>query len=312
MNANELIEAYVADVMRRLPRKLRNDVGFELRALLGEELQARAQETGRAPDGEMALALLRGFGRPEDVADRYRPAGFEIIPPRRSAAFLAWSAAGVALQWAITLPATLAASGAADPMSRIGGWWTTVGLGALWWPGFLVAMVALATWIGRRFPAGAWTPRLVDRDRINRPLSLAAVTFWLCGAAVLVALPWIVQALDATRWRMAAQAFTYDTDFMRWRGPWVLPLWAAGFGLYGVLIAQGRWQPLTRRAATWLNLLFCAVLTWFIVGGPIWRATTTDGIAKLCIALIVMGCLADLVIKAWRSQARLRTPLGAA
>jgi hypothetical protein len=312
MNANELIEAYVADVMRRLPRKLRNDVGFELRALLGEELQARARAEGHPPDSDMALALLRGFGRPEEVADRYRPAGFDIIPPRRSAAFLVWSAAGVALQWAITLPATLAAPGAVDPMSRIGGWWTSAGLGAFWWPGFLVTMVALATWIGRRIPARAWTPRLVDRDRINRPLSVAALTFWLCGAAVLIALPWIVSQLDATPWRIAAQAFIYDADFMHWRGPWVLPLWAAGFGLYGVLIAQGRWRPLTRRVSTVLNILFCVLLVWFIAAGPIWRSATTDGVAKLCIALIVAGSLADVGVKAWRSRDRLRTPIGAA
>ena len=42
-----LIEAYVVDVMRRLPRKQRNDVGFELRALLTESLRGRAADTGR-------------------------------------------------------------------------------------------------------------------------------------------------------------------------------------------------------------------------------------------------------------------------
>jgi len=305
MNADELIETYVADVMRRLPRKLRNDVGYELRALLGEELQARSRDTGRAADEEMALALLRAFGRPEEVADRYRPAGFEVIPPRRSAAFLAWAVGGVALEWAISLPAALTAPGG---LSRIGGWWLSAGLGAFWWPGFLALVMAAATWIGRLAPAADWSPRHVDKDRINRPLSVAAVTFWLCGAGVLVALPWIVHALEATHWRPAGQALAYDDGFLRGRAVWVLPLWAASFGLYGVLIAQGRWRPATRRVATVLNLLFCSLLAWYLAAGPIWRAATTDGVAKLCIALIVIGAVADLAIKAWRSRARPRPP----
>jgi hypothetical protein len=310
MNANDLIEAYVADVMRRLPRRMRNDVGFELRALLGEELTAKAKDAGRAPDGEMALSLLHGFGNPEAVAERYRPEGFEIIPPRRATAFVAWAVGVVALQWAISLPVALAAP---HGLSRIGGWWLTSGLGAFWWPGFMVMVSALATWIGRRLPAVAqWTPRLADRDRVNRPLFAAALVFWICGAGVLIALPWIVGRLETTHWRMAAQAFVYDDDFLHGRGLLVLPLWAASFGLCGVLIAQGRWTPLTRRIGNGLNLAFCALLALFLVGGPIWRAQPTDAIAKACIALIILGSLADLGLKAWRAQGRLRTPIGVA
>jgi hypothetical protein len=40
MNANDVIEAHVAV---RLPRRQRNDAAFELRALLHEELRARAE-----------------------------------------------------------------------------------------------------------------------------------------------------------------------------------------------------------------------------------------------------------------------------
>ena len=34
MNANNVIESYVTDVALQLPRRQRNDVAFELRALL--------------------------------------------------------------------------------------------------------------------------------------------------------------------------------------------------------------------------------------------------------------------------------------
>ena len=72
MNVNELIDAYVADVAVQLPRRQRNDVAFELRALLGEELQAKAEATGGAVDVSMATEMLRDFGHPDDVAARYR------------------------------------------------------------------------------------------------------------------------------------------------------------------------------------------------------------------------------------------------
>ena len=39
MNANDVIECYVNEVAVQLPRAQRNDVAFELRALLQEELQ---------------------------------------------------------------------------------------------------------------------------------------------------------------------------------------------------------------------------------------------------------------------------------
>ena len=64
MNANDLIDSYVADVARLLPRKQRDDVAFELRALLVEELDAKAEAAHRAPDTALALELLTGFGRP--------------------------------------------------------------------------------------------------------------------------------------------------------------------------------------------------------------------------------------------------------
>ena len=74
MNANDVIESYVTDVALQLPRKQRNDVAFELRALINEGLQDKAEETGRAIDAAMATEFLNAFGHPEAVAARYRPA----------------------------------------------------------------------------------------------------------------------------------------------------------------------------------------------------------------------------------------------
>ena len=68
MNANDVIESYVTEVALQLPRKQRNDVAFELRALINEELQGKAEESGRSVDAAMAIEFLQAFGRPEEVA----------------------------------------------------------------------------------------------------------------------------------------------------------------------------------------------------------------------------------------------------
>ena len=99
MNANQLIESYVDDVVRHVDRKRRNDVGVELRTLLTDELQGQAATAERQADLEMAMTLLRRFGRPEDVALRYRRPGFPIIEPADGPAFVRLTAIGMAAVW---------------------------------------------------------------------------------------------------------------------------------------------------------------------------------------------------------------------
>jgi len=93
MTADEVIESYVRDVAWHLPRRKRDDVAFELRALLADELTARAHAATRAPDKAMAIELMRSFGRPAEVARRYheRPA---IIDPADTHHFVIWTIAG--------------------------------------------------------------------------------------------------------------------------------------------------------------------------------------------------------------------------
>ena len=99
MNANEVIDSFVTDVAVLLPRKQRNDVAFELRALINEGLQDRAGAAGRAVDETMAAEFLRTFGRPETGgallpdADHRRPCGW--APVLRAAGI------GLAIVWGL-------------------------------------------------------------------------------------------------------------------------------------------------------------------------------------------------------------------
>lgn len=102
MNADAIIQAYVDDVARFLPRRIRNDVGFELKSLLIDQLNARAADAGVKPDAGAALEVLQGFGRPEEVAERYRPSGFVVVEPSAASGFVKIAVIGVLLQWIVT------------------------------------------------------------------------------------------------------------------------------------------------------------------------------------------------------------------
>lgn len=79
--ARDLIERYLHKIGEDLPAKQRDDVKNELRSLLEDTLEERAA-AGRPVDEQLAAEVLREFGKPEAVAERYRPAGRYLIGPR--------------------------------------------------------------------------------------------------------------------------------------------------------------------------------------------------------------------------------------
>jgi hypothetical protein len=339
MEPNVIIESYVSDVVRRLPGRQRRDVGFELRSLLGEELTGRAAELGRTADESMAMELLAGFGRPQDVADRYRPAGFTVIRPADAPRF-AWVAlGGVAVQWAITLPAVFiraagvdgsALGGSDDWLTRLSVWWLSWGLGSFWWPGFLISVTLIAGMIRHRrtaTTAGAVDPdadadadtgtrtastsirrSVLDPDRINRPGLVLAIGFWALGATVLIALPWLPTLAPGLP-QPLLNAFALDPDFLRWRAPWVLVLWAASFALEFAVLVAGRTSSATRRVSLAIDACWLGLLTWYLTAGPLFEAPATDGVVRLCLVGIIAIVVIDLVATIRRETLPTRAPV---
>ncbi|HVY89753.1 MAG TPA: hypothetical protein VG942_12840 [Hyphomonadaceae bacterium] len=302
VSPNAVLEAYVLDVVRRLPRRQRNDVGVELRNLLAESLRDRAADAGHAANNQMALDIVRDFGRPDDVAARYHPPGDPIIPPQQSAAFAWTGLIGIAIQWSVTLPMAFDNGG-----SAIGAWWVTYGLGAFWWPGFLVTIAIIAGFVRRRWPASpqAWRPKGLDTDTINRPLHLAGFAAALVGIGIWVAQAWFVLTSSSP----AARALAFAPDFLITRAPVIMLYWAAGLTLMLVVIMEGRWRPLTRQVNLGLQVLVCALMAWLILGGPMFVSEVADQTAKAALGLIIVLVVIQLASLAWRRRARLRPPV---
>jgi hypothetical protein len=300
MDPKAVIESYVDDVVRRLPRRQRADVELELRSLLGEELAGRSASAGRPADEAMAVALLSSFGSPQDVAERYGTGGFLIIRPAAGPGFAWASLIGVAVQWALTLPAALTRQ-PGDIVLNLGRWWLSWGVGAFWLPGFMVVVAIIAAWIAQRRPhATDWTPRIRDRDRINRPLLALGLAAWAGYMALLAVEPLLLDALP----RPLAAAFTFDDAFLRTRGLWLFPVWGGQLLVHVAALVQGRWSRRTRLLSDMFGAGVCAVLAWFVAAGPIFAAKPADDITRAILSLVILLSLVSLAINLYRQQGR--------
>jgi hypothetical protein len=318
MDPKAIIDSYVGDVVRYLPRRQRADVARELRSLLDDGLRDRAEDAGRPADPALTMELLTEFGRPQEAADRYRPAGFTIIRPSSAPRFTWFALGGIALIWAITLPAALLGLtpvigwdyGADQWWGRLTVWWLGPGLGALWWPGVMITYALIGALVERRRESApkAWapaSPREIDRDRVSRPATIAALGGWLLGATVVIALPWLASwapGLPAP----VHDALALDPGFLSARAPWLLLVWAAPFALSVVVLIAGRWNANLLRVRGVLDLLMVGLLLWWTFGGPVFVSAAADGTTKVfLVALAIFVAIdAGLALRRSRSTSR--------
>ncbi|GAA1642623.1 hypothetical protein [Actinoplanes couchii] len=296
MTPDEMIDGYVAEVVLLLPHRQRADVARELRDLIAQEV-ADAAETrpGRADDA--VAAVLTGFGRPAEVAARYR-APIVVIDPADSRRLFTLAAGGAVLIWAGALLGGLiehrdlpAALDEATP-------WL------FGWLGLLVTWFAVAAWWRRRRPVPVWRPRPVPTDRISRPGRVAALVFYVAGTLALVYPATMLELISGGQ--AAPQAYTalaYDDDFLAVRGPVVLGLLVLSLVLQAVTIGQGRRMPWNRHSEPILGLIMCAVLTW-VVSEPVFVTSLADRTAKEIVALLILISLAGLAFSLRRDRVR--------
>ncbi|MEV6520987.1 hypothetical protein AB0M43_03480 [Longispora sp. NPDC051575] len=277
LTTEELVDAYVADVARLLPRGQRADVALELGALLREELAG----------SDDPLARLRAFGRPAEVAARYGQP-LTVIDQGDTRRFVRLSVIGVLVVW------LFGAAAADDPVH----WYQAYGIQALWWPGFLVAAFGIAGWTRRRWPERfLWRPRASATGTVSRPGRIAAFVFFVAGTVVLVNAAWLLEKLTGGRAAPeAVRALTFDPDFARFPGPLVLALIVASLAHHLVVTIHGRWRPATRKVEVVLGLCFCAVLTAVLFAGPVYQSPAADRTAKSAVAVIVAVSLVDLLV----------------
>jgi hypothetical protein len=314
VDAKALIDSYSDEVARLLPRRIRNDVGWELRALLTDQLNTAVKNAGRAADEDMTLRILRSFGRPDQVAARYQPRGFNIIEPEHAGAFLKLAVACIAVQWLITLPSVFSSK------STVGEWWLRWGAGALWWVGLLVLWFGIAGWIQRRSPVdphsfqrpwthfifwvpvrGDWQPNdpLFAGAKVAIPLATLFIVFFSAPAAILqLAIP----AGTDTSWAH------YSADFERLLLPPLIALMVVRLALFTASAVSMRWRASTEPVRFCLWVGFVGLLAWAAIGWDLFESPGTDILFKVWLWIFVL--INALGIIAWirRTLGRVRVP----
>ncbi len=77
----EIVDRYVLEVRRHLPRDIRDDVSREIGSSIDDAIDARIKETEETPD-EAAVSVLKEFGSPKEIAGSYLSPDLCLIGPR--------------------------------------------------------------------------------------------------------------------------------------------------------------------------------------------------------------------------------------
>jgi len=294
MHATEVIETYIDDTVRFLPRRQRDDVATELRSLLNEELHAQAQESGRPPDESLALSLVRGYGHPNEAAARYQPP-WAIIDPADSTSFMRAAIIGAG---ALVLLGAISKRLPSLPETAD----NLVKLGLLVWLGLLVVAFGAKNWIRRRWPATVlWEPR--DRDRANRVGTAVVVPIATFFVVLYGAPTWVLDQISGGRFDTSWTAYT--ADFQRLRLPCFIGLMVGLLALLSFVAIQGRWRRLTRRINIGLNLALACLVLFFAVDGNIFQSSLVDQIARDVLALVGVIYLPSVGVQLYGEIGRL-------
>jgi hypothetical protein len=294
MHASEVIETYIDDTVRLLPRRQRDDVAAELRSLLNEELHARAQESGRPPDASLALSLVRAYGHPNEVAARYQPP-WAIIDPADSTSFMRAALIGAG---ALVLLGAMSKRLPSLPVNAD----NLAGIGILAWLGLLVVGFGAKSWVRRRRPSAVlWQPR--DRDRAHRVGTAVVVPVATFFVVLYGAPTWVLDQVSGGRLDTSWAAYT--ADFQRWRLPCFLGLMVGLLALLSFVAIQGRWRRLTRRINIGLNLALACLVLSFAVDGNLFESSQVDQVARIVLALVGVIYVASVGVQLYGEVGRL-------
>lgn len=278
----EIIDRYLHEVGRHLPRKLRADVQVELRTLLQETLEERARATPRAPEASLAMQVLREFGAPEEVAARYAPQPRYLIGPRFYSTYLLIVKIIVIVLAAVfagmVAVAAIASRGPVAPLEPgrvLKMLWAFTSSGI-----FNLAILTLVFAIVERVQprpepeAPPWDPSELpavdDPDQISPAGMVVGMYFILAFAVLFNFYPeWVGIA------GFSAGQVTWRLSLLRPEFTMHMPLinlwWGLDFALALVVLRHGRWRRETRWAEFGLGLFGAVILVLIVLGPPVFR-----------------------------------------
>lgn len=283
----DLIERYVVEVGRHLPRQQRVDVQTELRSLLQDMVEDRAQTKVEKADEEVITAVLLEMGHPEKVAASYQTRPQYLIGPQLFPIFKIVVTVVAVVLTAVTLFGVVLSAWNSDAFLTdvtgsivraipdvIGALFSAFGSIAIVFaileriiPESELTMDEEEEWDPRKLPA-------VDNGReMKRGELIAGIVFGVIFLLLLNAFPqWAGIIVMHDEQLMTVPLFS--ANFYANLLPWVnlLLLVSIGVDIYKL---RFRWQTRTTLLLDIGVNLFTAVVVYiFMVNGPVLAATT--------------------------------------
>jgi hypothetical protein len=276
----DLIDRYVAEVGRHLPRKNRNDIQAELRSVLEDNLEARSN--GAPTEGDV-ITLLKEYGSPRKVAASYWPEGQYLIGPRLYPLFQL--VAGIVLTVLVIVQLILFGITAvfhpeASPGLAFFGDLLGEILSAL---GAIVLTFAILQRLDvqPKMEDDDWNPKDLPAKRDNETINRAGVVVEIIFTMVIIIL--LVMGL-------------YRTGIFNWPGaeiilnpvilkyaPLIILSSLLSIGLDVILLWRGRWETASYLAKIGLNLFGVYILGLLISGTSAWLVS--QGVDSLILSL---------------------------
>ncbi len=262
----ELIERYLHQVGKNLPRNGRADILAEIRSHLEDTLDER---TAGKPTEEAEVALLKETGSPRKMAESYSSKGNYVIGPALYPLFR--MVAGIAL--AAVIGAQLLAFGIglwADgellkPWEALGGILASVPstIGSI-----VIVFMILQHYGVQPDLDDDWDPRQLPEIVNETEIKRGEVIFGIAGGSVLLA---ILAALPNQIGFFSFPGGTfYANPVIRQYLPWIYASLLLGIGLNIYLLWQGRWNVASRAVQLAADVFAIVVLAFLYQGHSNW------------------------------------------
>lgn len=267
----ELIDRYVKEVGRHLPRNKRGDIQAELRSTLVDTLEARVQGE---PTEQDEVELLKEFGPPQKVAASYWPEGQYLVGPKLYPLFR--MVVGITLTVFVIVQLVLLGVSVVFSQEVI----SLVSVGEIFgqlissaFTAFGIIVIVFA--VLQRFDVKPETsqewdplhlPAVEVEDPIRRGGIVAEITFSLVVIAILLFLPDKIGVVISPGTELILN------PVIREYIPWIILAILLSIALDVVLLWRGRWETGTRLAKIGTNLFGLYVLYLLITSHTAWLA----------------------------------------
>jgi hypothetical protein len=296
-----LIDKYLTEVGKHLPRKNRADIEAEIRSTLEDMLEERKRAMGelnpsKEADEMMVIELLKEYGSPQQVASSYQTHQHQyLIGPRLFPIFTLVTRVVFTVLLVLSLiglGTELFKTGfsSAGIVSSVGEWFTSTLSGLMTAFGYIVLVLTIIdrTRFGHKFEQEAeqWDPKELysapDSDQIDPPDHIATIIFTVLGLAILNLYPNLISIrfLNDNTWTSVP---VFTETFFRFL-PWINIMGLLQIGFNGYMLSQKEWRTPLRVLSIIMDIaqatLFVVILKTHSIFGITPEALTTFGLEE--------------------------------